>query len=154
DPAKPQPREKVSTGSHPVCVLLSKDQKRLYVSNSLSDTVSVIDTMTDKVVGTALLRPKMARDLCGATPTRLALAPDQRTQYAAVSDMTAVAVIDTSTMDVQGYISAGWYPTCLAVTPDGRRLLVSNAKGTSVRNPSNHPNPHDAAKKSTALHSV
>jgi DNA-binding beta-propeller fold protein YncE len=145
---------KLDTGSRPVCTLLSKDQKRLYVSNSLSDTVSAVDTRTDAIVGTALVRPKMARQLCGTTPTGLALSPDQKTLYAALSDMNAAAVIDSASMELRAYIPAGWYPTAMAVTPDGKRLLVANAKGTSVRNPSNKPNPHEPNKKTSSLLSV
>jgi YVTN family beta-propeller protein len=154
DPAGVRMAAKVSTGAHPVCVLLSKDERRLYVSNSLSDTVCALDTSSDRVVGTVLVRARMARDLCGATPTGLALSADQKTLYAAVSDMNAVAVVDAHSMEMRGYIPAGWYPTALAATPDGKRLLVANAKGTSVRNPTNHPDPHDPKKKSAALLSV
>jgi DNA-binding beta-propeller fold protein YncE len=154
DPASPTLVSKLSTGAHPVCVLLSKDQKRLYVSNSLSDTVCAVDTHSDHVVATALLRPKMARQLCGTTPAGLALSPDQKTLYAALSDMNAAAVIDVAPMELKGYIPTGWYPSALAVTGDGKRLLVANAKGTGIRNPSNRPDPHDAKKKTAALLSV
>ena len=54
--------------------------------------------------------------------------------------------------ELRGYIPTGWYPSSLAVTPDGKRLLVTNAKGTSVRNPNNVPDPHDPkSKKKAAL---
>jgi DNA-binding beta-propeller fold protein YncE len=154
DPGKPAVAGKLSTGAHPVCVLLSKDQSRLFVSNSLSDTVCAVDTKTDKIVGTALLRPKMARQLCGTTPTGMALSPDQKTLYAALSDMNAAAVVDVKDMELRGYIPCGWYPSALAVTPDGKRLLVANAKGAGVRNPSNKPDPHEPKKKTSALLSV
>ena len=154
DPAKPSLAATVATGAHPVSVLLSSDECRVYIANSLGDTISVIDTRTDRVSATILLRPTAARDLPGVTPTGLALSPDGRTLVAALSDMNAVAVIDTRSNELRGYIPAGWYPTALAFTPDGRSLLVANAKGTSVRNPSNHPDPHHPNSKSTALLSI
>jgi DNA-binding beta-propeller fold protein YncE len=154
DPAKPSLLTKLGTGAHPVAVLLSADQSRLFVANSLSDTVSIISTREDKIAATVLLRPRMARDLPGVTPAALALSPDQKTLYAALSDMNAVAVIDVSDGSLRGYIPTGWYPTGIAVTSDGHDLLVANAKGTTVRNPNNHPNPHEPKSKSTHINQL
>ena len=39
DPANPTLAGKISTGAHPVCVILNKDESRLFVANSLSDTI-------------------------------------------------------------------------------------------------------------------
>jgi YVTN family beta-propeller protein len=151
DPAKPAMKEKLSTGAHPVAVLFSNDQKTLFVANSLSDTISIVDTATDKITGTVLLRPRMARDIPGVTPTALALSPDQKTLFAALSDMNAVAVVDVASSELRGYIPAGWYPTGVVASQDGKSILVCNAKGTQVRNPNNHPNPHDPKSKSTPV---
>src|SRR5205814_2532350 len=123
-------------------------------ANALSDTISIVDTRDDKVTATVLLRPRMARDLPGVTPTALALSPDQKTLYAALSDMNAVAVIDVAEAALEGYIPTGWYPTGIAVTSDGKRLLVANAKGTVVRNPNNHPDPHESKSKSTHINQL
>jgi YVTN family beta-propeller protein len=147
DPANITLAAKISTGEHPDAVILSADQSRLYVANSLSDTISVIDTGTDHVDATILLRPPMASDLPGVTPTSLALSPDQNTLYAALGDMNAVAVIDLGSMSLSGYIPSGWYPSAVAVTPDGNRLLVVNAKGTKARNPNPTMEPEDPRHK-------
>ncbi|HZZ43740.1 MAG TPA: beta-propeller fold lactonase family protein [Tepidisphaeraceae bacterium] len=151
DPAHPSLSATLPTGSHPVAVLLSKDQHTLYVANSLSDTISVVDTATDKITSTLLLRPHMARDLPGVTPTSLALSPDQKTLYATLGDMNAVAVVDLSSSELRGYLPTGWYPSALAVTPDGKRLLIANAKGHSIRNPNNTHDRHDPKRKATSL---
>ncbi len=82
----------------------------------------------------------------------LALSPDQKTLYAALGDMNAVAVIDLKDSDLVGYIPTGWYPSSVAATRDGKSLLVTNAKGTSLRNPNNIPDPHlPNSKKKAAL---
>ena len=96
-----------------------------------------MDTQTDKVTGTVLLRPEIAKDMAGATPTGLALSPDEKWLYVTLGDMNAVAVVDLKDMELEAYVPAGWYPTGVVVSPDGKRLLVANAKGTVVR----HPNP-------------
>ena len=92
--------------------------------------------MTD----TILVRPDGARDLPGASPTALALSSDESRLYVAVSDMNAVAVVNTATGGLLGYLQAGWYPSALALAPDGVRLLIANAKGVVTR----VPNPNHA----------
>jgi len=153
DPAHPQVIARISTGAHPSAVLLSRDSAVLYVANSLSDTVSVIDTVANRVLDTILLRPDMARDLPGTSPTAMALSDDGDTLYVALGDMNAVAVIDTTDMQVLGYVPVGWYPSSLAVIGKNR-LLVANAKGTTVHNPNNYPDPYDKKRKNMYILNV
>ena len=137
DPAAPKLRRNVATGAQPIALAFDREQKRLYVANSGSDTISVLDTASDKVVGTVLLRPEEARGLPGATPTGLALSPDESRLYVTLADMNAVAVVSLkgNTGTLAGYIPAGWYPTSVAVSLDGESLFVANAKGIRPRNP-------------------
>lgn len=151
NPNRPSLITKLPTGAHPVSVLLSRDQHTLFVANSLSDTISLVDTRHDKILSTILLRPRMARDLPGVTPTSLALSPDEKTLYATLGDMNAVAVIDLPSAELRGYIPTGWYPSALAVTPDGKRILVASAKGHAVRSPNNTPDPRNPKRKSSTL---
>jgi YVTN family beta-propeller protein len=142
DPSTPKLLTKIETGAHPIALLLDKNQSRLFVANASSDTVSIVDTHSDRVVHTILLRPEIARDVAGATPNGLALSPDEKRLYVTLGDMNAVAVIDPDDAELDGYIPVGWYPTALAIPPSGKRLFVLNAKGLVAR----HPNP-PAGKK-------
>jgi YVTN family beta-propeller protein len=138
NPAAIKQIAKLSTGSHPVSLLLKKDQTRLYVANAQSDTISIVDTQSNQIAGTVLLRPQIVKDLNGATPTGLELSPDEKTLYASLGDMNAVAVIDlaeASSPTVDGYIPVGWYPTSVGIA--GGRLFVTNAKGDLARVPHN-----------------
>jgi YVTN family beta-propeller protein len=137
DVAKIKPLATLSTGSHPVALLFNKAQTRLYVANAHSDTISIVDPRTDTILHTVLLRPDIARSLAGATPTGLALSPNEKMLYASLGDMNAVAVIDVAEEkpELEGYIAAGWYPSSVIASPDGKRLLIANAKGTRTRNP-------------------
>ena len=38
-------------------------------------------------------------------------------------------MIDVAKLDVLGHIPVGWYPSEVSVTADGKKLLVTNAKG-------------------------
>jgi YVTN family beta-propeller protein len=136
DPANISLIAKVATGANPTAVLLNKDRSRLYVANGDSDTISVIDTGSDAVIATVLVRPEVARDLAGATPTGLALSGDEKTLYATLGDLNALAVIDLGAEGgaaLDGYIPAGWYPMAVAVA--GGQLWVTNAKGDRPRTP-------------------
>jgi len=127
----------ISTGMQPTGLLLDNAQDKLFVSNSGSDTVSIIDTKTDKVVKTILVRPAALRGLPGCTPLGLALSSDEKTLYVALGDMNAVAVIDPNKGSLEGYIGVGWYPTSVAVVGDN--LFVANAKGMKGSIPNGGP---------------
>jgi len=138
NPVSPSLLSKIPTGSHPSGLLFNKSQSLLYVSNAHSDTISVVSTGSDSVVRTVLLRPGQMHDIPGATPLGLTLSPDQKSLYVAMGDMNAVAVVDVigSDLKVRGYIPVGWYPTGVVTSPDGKNLLVTNAKGIKAENPS------------------
>src|SRR2546425_672141 len=64
--------------------------------------------------------------------------PDGRTLYVAMAGSNAVAVVrlDAKGMRVAGLIPAGWYPSAVAASADGRALYVANGKGNgSAANP-------------------
>jgi len=127
----------IQTGQAPVGLTLSRDQKRLYVANSASDTVSVVDTATDKVLDTILVRPAAMRGLPGATPTAIALSENGKRLFVTLADMNAIAVIDLGKKSTIGYIPTGWLPTSVIVHKG--KLLVSSAKGIKAQNPNNKP---------------
>ncbi len=131
----------IPTGTQPIGLTLDRAQARLFVVNAGSDTLSVIDTNTDRVTQTLLLRPAVSRGLPGATPTGVALSPDEKRLYVTLGDMNAVAVVDLPGVTLAGYLPVGWYPTSAVVSPDGKRLFVANAKGVAARNPNAKPNP-------------
>ena len=134
DPANGKDVKDIKTGDHPTGLLLDKDQKRLFVTNASSDTVSLIDTAKDSVVRTWNVRGPSK--LPGATPLGLALSPDESRLYVTLADHNALAVIDLKSgkNEPMGMIPTGWYPTSVVVSPDGNRLFVANAKGGRTRN--------------------
>jgi YVTN family beta-propeller protein len=141
DPTDLRSLKTIRTGEQPTHLLLNRDQSRLFVANTNSDTVSVIDTATDEVVQTLLVRPAEQRGLSGCSPLGLALSPDETTLYVALSDLNAVAVVDLKDGYLSGLIPTGWYPT--AVAASDTRLFVTAAKGVVTKRPNLPTNPND-----------
>ena len=123
----------IETGLHPSAMVLSPDKTHLYVANTNSDFISVIDTNTDHVVGELSAKPMENLPL-GSAPAALAISSDGKTLYVANGGNNALAVIDLSDGKVSGLIPTGWYPGAVAMTKNGDQLIVANIKGVG----SNH----------------
>ena len=111
------------------CALSYSKDGRLFVANSGSNDVSVI--ANNKVVET--IRTGVDRtDRIGSTPSALAISPDSETLYVANSDNNCVSVVNISKPNlstVTGFIPTGRYPSAIALTPNGTKLLVATGKG-------------------------
>ncbi len=121
----------VKTGEHPNELILNKKGTRLFVANANDNTVSVIDTRSDKVTETIATTLYPTR-LAGSTTNGLALSADEKRLYIANADNNCLAVFDVSaTGNSQGlgFIPVGWYPT--NVRTAGDKIIVANGKGTS-----------------------
>ena len=129
----------IETGRHPTAMLLNKTETRLFVVNSNADTVTVIDTRSDKVVETINVRLAETEQI-GASPEGLALSEDERTLYVANAHANAVAVVHLAAgtkerSKLLGLIPTGKYPSAVAVVGD--KLFIANGKGTGMENSSN-----------------
>ncbi|WP_020468489.1 alkaline phosphatase family protein [Zavarzinella formosa] len=131
----------VEVGLHPCGMVLSPNGKWLYVANANSDTVSVIETATDRVFETISCRPE-ARLPFGSASNSLALSPDGGTLFVANGTNNCVAVIRLAAVssegpadrrpaksEVVGLIPTGWFPGAVLLSDDGKRLFVANVKG-------------------------
>ena len=119
----------IEVGLHPSALALSPDGSRLYVANSNSDSISVVDTARDAVESTIDVRPKKTERL-GSSPNALAVSQDGRTLYVANGGNNAIAVVEPRSGDpIKGFIPVGWFPAALALTNAGDRLLVGNGYG-------------------------
>uniref|UniRef100_UPI0037D9FD26 YncE family protein n=1 Tax=Streptomyces sp. MK7 TaxID=3067635 RepID=UPI0037D9FD26 len=72
-------------GKKPVGVAVSQDGRRAYTANASPDSVSVIDTATNRTVGNPIQ--------VGGYPVWVAVSPDGRRAYAANAGSASVSVI-------------------------------------------------------------
>ncbi len=125
----------IAVDLHPAALALSPDGSKLYVACSDADTIDVLDTKSDTVVGRIDVSLPQGR---GASPNALAVAPDG-TLYASLGAENAVAQIRDG--NVIARAPAGWYPTSVAVS--GNVVYVSNGRGEGSRaNPDFRPEHH------------
>jgi YVTN family beta-propeller protein len=96
-----------------------------YVANTGDNTVSVIATATNTVVGSPIA--------VGMAPQGVAVTPDGTKVYVANQGAANVSVIATATNTVVGSpIAVGSQPLGIAVTPDGTKVYVTNVFSDNV----------------------
>ncbi|MGA8618366.1 MAG: bifunctional YncE family protein/alkaline phosphatase family protein [Candidatus Sulfotelmatobacter sp.] len=146
-----EPDDPVAPGSHPTAMLLSPDEKFLYVALSNADAVAVISTESSETI-TLLHSTVRNQQYAGTYPSALAQSKDGKRLFAAAASANAVAVFDTSNLITNnvnavtantpadnnataqaalGFIPTDWYPSALAVQSDD--LLIATAKGQGTR---------------------
>ncbi|MGB8888650.1 MAG: bifunctional YncE family protein/alkaline phosphatase family protein [Candidatus Korobacteraceae bacterium] len=148
------PDDSMAPGSHPTALLLSPDEKLLYVALANADRVAVISTASGNVMR-MLSTAVPGQQAAGTVPNALALSPDGSRLFVADAAINAVAVFDTSAISASasltgagqeqalGFIPTDWYPTALAVA--GEDLLIATGKGQGT-GPNNGPS-HGPGKR-------
>ncbi|WP_225988289.1 beta-N-acetylglucosaminidase domain-containing protein [Streptomyces lincolnensis] len=113
----------IPVGANPGEVVVSADGRTAYAANQGSNTVSVIDTASDKVTATVAV---------GRVPAGLALTPDGTTLWVANYTDGMVQPVDTGTLKAGTPVTVGSGPENMAITPDGTTLYVANIHDNTV----------------------
>ena len=88
----------------------------LFVTNTKSDSISVIDTTTFEVVATI--------PLGRGKPNRVVFHPDGRTAWVVYDKTHDLGIVDADARKLVRRVKIGGNPYNLGFTPDGRHLLV------------------------------
>ncbi len=135
------PEDPIAPGSHPSALLLSPDDKSLYVTLSNADMVAAISTADGAIVA-QLNTTIRNQEYAGTYPSALAQSADGKKLFVADASANAIAVFDVSNLSANtsdrelqavtalGFIPTDWYPSALAV--HGEDLLIATAKGQST----------------------
>lgn len=115
---------KTQGSRYPAGIALSRDGRQLYVAENLSDSLSVIDVATRRVV---------QRLSVGSYPYAVVAASDGHV-YASAWGANIVAVFkaDSGRLTAERSIDVGRHPSALVVTNDGRRLFAASASTDRV----------------------
>src|SRR5215472_1082220 len=129
----------ISTGLHPTGMAFYG--QNLLVANAYSDSLSVIDTIDNKVVRTINLAlpigvPGAGQPAYGAGPNSIAVDSVNGIAYVALYNANAIAVVNlnpTAGNPITGMIPVGYAPCSVVLNPTNNTLLVANDKGIGTR---------------------
>jgi YVTN family beta-propeller protein len=106
----------------PMGIAVDPAGTRVYVANTISGHVTVIDAVTNTVLGSAI---------SGSIPFGVAVHPSGNLVYSTNSGEDSVSVMDAATRAVLKKIPVGVQPYGIAVNPAGTRLYVANHGSTA-----------------------
>jgi len=139
DPSTGKVLKEIVVGLHPNEIITNKKGTHVYVTNSNSDNVSVINTITDSVTETISVRlqPEL-NPFFGDSPNGLCLSRDGKTLFVANGMDNAIAVVNLGKKAagkssvpesvVTGFIPTGAYPSAISILNTGY-LFVCNLEG-------------------------
>ena len=131
-------QNEIVTGLHACALALSPDGKFVVAANAGSDTLSVIDTRSDKIVETIWARQNPG-DPFGAQPDALAFDKSGKKLFACNGTQNAVAFFQfkPAASKLLGLIPAGWFPGAFAFDSKRKAIEVANIKsnGATMENP-------------------
>jgi YVTN family beta-propeller protein len=123
----------IPVGLHPAGMAIYGEN--LYVANAYSDSLSVIDLHTDKVVRTINLSVPIAHGVFGSGPNGVAVTEDGKA-YVTLGQANAVAVVNLQGRDanpVIGYIPTAYFPTSITYDKTQKQLVIADDKGMGSR---------------------
>jgi DNA-binding beta-propeller fold protein YncE len=141
---KPAVAARIPLHGQPNKLTLNRKQTRLYISEDNADTLAVVDTSTNQIIGElGVTAPAdtLAKlgGFKGSNPNHVALSPDERTAYVSLGGANAIAVVrlkdDGAPAEVSGLIPTGWYPNAVSLNRAGTMLYVANGKSSAGPNP-------------------
>jgi YVTN family beta-propeller protein len=115
----------IAVGAGPVGVAFDGPQRKVFVTNHRSDSVSVVLVANRNVVGTIALPS-------GARPMGIAASLTQPRAYVANFGLDSVSVVNTLTQVVIASIPVGSLPTGIAMSANGDRVFVANTGDNTV----------------------
>jgi len=115
----------ITVGSAPKGMTLSEDGNYLYVANYLSNSISIVETITNRLMDTIALN-------IGFGPTELTIPPFSQTLYVTATDSNAVIAIDTLTKSILKKIEVGQRPIGIASGPNGQYVYVANSYSNNI----------------------
>lgn len=134
----------ISVGTEPVGVAVDATTNRIYVANSGSNSITVIEGNTNSVVTTIT-------DPNAVAPVAVAVNPATNTIYVANSQSNNVTVIDGETGSVTTTIPVGTSPVWVAVDSRTNFIYVANSGNSQAGDPGNITVVNGATKVTTTL---
>lgn len=101
----------------------SPDGSRVYISNRLSNFISILNPIDNSIIGTIGV---------GSDPIFVKTNPDGSRLYVGNSTGNSLSVINTATSSVIATVPVGTFPFGIAVSPDATKVYVANRNSQNV----------------------
>ena len=128
----------IKAGDHPCEMIISKDDRWLYVTNANNNSTSLIDLEKneekEKIISSLTVDAPF-----GSTPNSIAFGENEKILFVANADNNYLALFDISNPGNAksiGFIPVGWYPTGVKYSPQLKKIVAANGKGLA-----SEPNP-------------
>ncbi|HAX94362.1 MAG TPA: phosphoesterase [Bacteroidales bacterium] len=139
--------KEILDGLHPKRIISDSHGRFVYLTNSSSDNVMVINTLIDEIMETISVRLQPGiNPFFGDSPNGLCLSDDEKYLYVANGMDNALAVIRLAKKSakngrgkastITGFIPTGAYPSGIAAMPGSGKLYVANLEAAGARQPS------------------
>jgi YVTN family beta-propeller protein len=122
----------IEVGSSPYQMAYDPQNNYIYVANSLSNNITVINGITNKQVDNISLNTPYP----GPEPMGITYDSQNRYLYVANSYRNYITVINTATDKVIANISIGYYPVNILYVPDNGYIYITGNSNVTVYNPS------------------
>lgn len=116
---------------NPEAMVIDAAGARMYVTASDEDAVQVVDLATESLLTLYNLHDASITTF-GSSPNAVALSPAGDRLYIAEASENKITVLDLADGRIIGAVPTAWYPTAVALTPDGAKLVMISAKGFGV----------------------
>jgi len=128
----------IKVGDHPCEMIITKNDKRLFVADANNNSVSAVDLK--KGIETERINSALKPDMpYGSTPNAVSFNGDESVLFIANADNNYLAMFNISEPGESkslGFIPVGWYPTSVKYLKGRNEILVANGKGlSSLPNP-------------------
>ena len=124
DPTTDAITASIQVDDAPEHIVVAHDGRHAYVTNSISDTVSVIDTQTNAVTATVRV---------GTGPLGIALTPDDAFAFVTIPGAGDIEIIDSgSNKVVSSIIPTGGEPQDVAISADGLLGYAANGDAATL----------------------
>jgi YVTN family beta-propeller protein len=115
----------VAVGERPRGIVISPDGRRVYIANSGSDSISVLDTLTAEVIDTIFLG-------LGVGPEGMAITADGKYLITANKGSNNISLIDLDSQRIIEHIPVGRSPLRVALSPWGDWAYVTNNRSNEL----------------------
>ena len=113
----------ITTGTNPTAMALNPVSNKLYIANTGSGSVTVVNSASESVSTTVSV---------GTEPVAVAVNPTVNKVYVACRGSGDVYIIDGASDTVKATVAVGAGPSALAVNPVTNKVYVANKGGNSV----------------------